>query len=115
MPASWRKPETIRFGGVPISVIVPPRMEPKANGISTRPGGKSWRPAVCSATGINSASAPTLFMKPDSTAPSAVRAKILSVGPASAGSSLRLSMSTAPVFCRPWLSTSTQATVTTAG
>lgn len=110
-----RKPEMIRLGGVPIRVVVPPRMEAKASGISSLPGGSARRPAICTATGINSASAPTLFMKADSTAASTHSAAMLSVGPAPPGSTRRVRASTAPVRCKPLLSTSTQATVTTAG
>ncbi len=63
----------IGFGGVPMRVVVPPRMELKASGMSTLPG--SWsRPAGWMATGMSRASAPTLFMKPDSTAASATSA-----------------------------------------
>jgi len=114
-PVWLRKPDTIRFGGVPISVVMPPRIEPNASGISTRPGGMSWREAIWIATGISSASAPTLFMNADSTAPTTVSAAMASVGPALAGSTTRASASTAPEVCSPRLSTSTQATVITAG
>lgn len=110
-----RKPEMIRLDGVPIRVVVPPRMDAKASGISTLPGGSSRRAAIWTATGISSASAPTLFMKADSTAASTHSAAMLRVGPAPAGSTWRVSASTAPERCRPLLSTSTQATVTTAG
>lgn len=114
-PASSRKAETIRFGGVPTSVVMPPRMVPKASGISTCPGASPMRPASCTATGISSAIAPTLFMKPESRAPSPVRAARLAARPASAGSTLRASASTAPEACKAALSTSTAATVITAG
>ncbi len=110
-----RKPEMIRLGGVPIRVVVPPRMEPKARGMRTWPGARPRRPATWIATGIKRASAPTLFMNPESTAARAARAAMLSVGPALAGSTVLVSTSTAPEICRPRLSTSTQATVTTAG
>ena len=36
--------ETIRLGGVPIRVVMPPRMVPKANGISTCPAVIPSRP-----------------------------------------------------------------------
>lgn len=94
---SSRGPETMRLVGVPMSVVVPPRMEPKASG-----SGRSSRVASCIATGISSAAR-------------VVSMRIDSVGPALAGSTRRVSASTAPDVCRPWLSTSTQATVTTAG
>jgi hypothetical protein len=73
------------------------------------------REASCIATGISSAIAPTLFMTPDSTAPRPTSAARLSAMPAFAGNSLAASVSTAPEACSPRLSTSTQATVTTAG
>ena len=114
-PASARSPETMRLGGVPIRVVVPPRMEPKASGISALPGGRFSRAEICRATGISSASAPTLFMKADRNAATAVSEKMASVGPALAGSTWRVSTSTAPEDCRPWLNISTQATVITAG
>jgi hypothetical protein len=112
---SARKADTIRFGGVPISVVMPPRMVPNDRGIRIRPGGRSSREATRIATGMSSASAPTLFMKPDITAPSTVSATIVSTGPALAGSRLRAARSMAPDDSRPRLSTSTQATVITAG
>ena len=59
--------------------------------------------------------APTLFMKPESAAPRPVSAARLSVRPALSGSTVRASTSTAPEVCSPRLSTSTQATVITAG
>ena len=62
------------LGGVPIIVVSPPRMEPKASGISTRDGGTPPFCAVTRATGMRSARAPTLFMNADATATRAVRA-----------------------------------------
>ena len=115
VPCWARKPDTIRLGGVPIIVVMPPRMVPKASGISTRPGGSDRRPASCIATGISRAIAPTLFMKPDSSAPRPTSAARLATMPALAGSRRAASTSTAPELCSPRLSTSTQATVTTAG
>jgi len=100
---------------VPISVVVPPRIDAKASGIKTLPGGMPSRAASDMATGISSASAPTLFMKPESSAASPVSAAMDSVGPLAAGSTMRANTSTAPERCKPWLSTSTHATVMTAG
>jgi hypothetical protein len=105
----------MRLGGVPINVVVPPRMEANASGISTFPGGSSRRAAIWIATGISSASAPTLFIKPESSAASTASAAMLRLDPAPAGNTLRVSTSTAPETCSARLSTSTQATVTTAG
>ena len=109
------KLETIKLGGVPMSVVIPPKIVPKASGISTRPGGKSSRLASCKAIGMSKAIAPTLFMKPESSAPRPTSAAKLTVVPALAGIVCLTSTSTAPVNCNPRLSTSTQATVMTAG
>ncbi|KAF5051150.1 hypothetical protein DSECCO2_422080 [anaerobic digester metagenome] len=110
-----RNPEMTRLGGVPIRVMVPPRIDPKARGIRIFPGGRSSLRATWMATGISRANAPTLFMNADRTAPSAASAAMLAVGLASPGSTILLKTSTAPESCRARLSTSTQATVTTAG
>ena len=52
-----------RFGGVPTSVVVPPRMEPKASGIIIRDGAtRAWCERLTTA-GISTAAAAMLFMK----------------------------------------------------
>ena len=76
-------------------------MVPNASGISTCPGVRSSRPETCTAIGIRSAMAPTLFMNPDSSAPSPISAAMLLNRPASRGRTERASQSTAPVFCKP--------------
>lgn len=58
--------ETMIFGGVPIRVTSPPRMDPKDSGIRTRAGDREALAADSRAAGINMASAPTLFMTIDS-------------------------------------------------
>ena len=100
-PDPARKPDTIRLGGVPIRVVMPPRIEPKATGIRMRPGGMPSRFATWMATGMSSARAPTLFMKPDITAARIVSAPIMTVGPPDRGSRVLVSTSTAPDVCRP--------------
>ncbi len=100
-PAWLRKPEIIRFGGVPISVVVPPSMEPKARGMRTFPGGMSFLSAICSPTGIRRARAPTLFINPERSAPRVVMAIILTPGPAESGRTLSARKFTAPVICKP--------------
>ncbi len=115
MPFCARKPETIRLGGVPTMVVMPPRMDAKARGMRTRPGGNSRRAATCSAMGMSSARAPTLFMKPESTAAMPASAATVRVRPADDGTMRRTRASTAPEFSSPLLSTRTQATVITAG
>ncbi len=72
----------MRLGGVPTSVIMPPKIVPKAKGINTSPGGNSNRLASCIATGIRSAIAPTLFINPESAAPRPSNAIILTNRPA---------------------------------
>ncbi len=90
-------------------------MVPKAMGMSTRLGAMFQRPESCSATGSNRAMAPTLFITADIRAPRPVSAAMPTSGPASLGSTRRVRLSTAPVSSSPRLSTSTAATVITAG
>ena len=96
-PVVSRKPETIRFGGVPIRVVMPPRIEPNASGISTRPGGNPCFAATWMATGMSKASVPTLFMKAESSAPSPVSTAMVTVGPDEEGIRRRVTASIAPV------------------
>ena len=62
------------LGGVPINVTMPPSSVAKDNGISTSDGDRRAFTALRKVTGSISASAPTLFMKLDSSAPSALEA-----------------------------------------
>src|SRR5690625_7153078 len=66
------KLDTMRFDGVPIKVVIPPKIVPKDRGISMCPGGILRRWAVCNAMGISKANAPTLFIKAEKKAPRAV-------------------------------------------
>jgi hypothetical protein len=52
----------IIFGGVPIMVIIPPRILANARGMSITEGERFCFTEVLSATGNMSASAPTLFI-----------------------------------------------------
>ena len=65
--SSSRMRETMMFGEVPISVIVPPSSEPKAIGISRQEGEVPVRRASWKATGISMASAPMFLTKAEST------------------------------------------------
>ncbi len=56
------------LGGVPIMVIMPPRIEAKDSGMSDRDGLRPAFFAACISTGMSSASAATLFMIADSAA-----------------------------------------------
>ena len=57
------------FGGVPISVTIPPRIVANDKGIKLSAGDRLLRVAAWMSTGINKASAATLFMKLDIIAP----------------------------------------------
>ena len=50
------------LGGVPIIVLMPPNMLPKATGINTMAGERLFALQVAMATGSNRANAPTLFI-----------------------------------------------------
>ena len=56
------------FGGVPIKVIMPPRIEAKDSGISVSPGFRSVFSDACRSMGMSNASAATLFITADSAA-----------------------------------------------
>ena len=68
------------FGGVPISVMRPPRMQPKDSGISRIATDCLNFAPVVMATGINNPRVPTLFMKADRTAPTPASEAIWLVG-----------------------------------
>ncbi len=56
------------FGGVPISVTIPPRIEANDSGIRVSAGLRFAFAAACRSTGMSSASAATLFMTAESAA-----------------------------------------------
>jgi hypothetical protein len=66
--ACSRKLAIMILGGVPIRVIMPPRIDAKDNGISVKATLRLAFFAACISIGINRASAATLFMTADSTA-----------------------------------------------
>ena len=103
------------LGGVPISVTMPPRMVAKESGIRLSPGA---RPALCAvwiSTGINSASAATLFMKAESSPPIAPISAIWAPSARVESTSVRVISSTAPERTSPAETTSTSATTRVAG
>ncbi len=55
------------FGGVPTSVVVPPRIAPKARGMNNLDGASPARRAMVATAGINTAVAAMLFMKAERT------------------------------------------------
>ena len=56
------------LGGVPISVIMPPRIDAKDSGINVSAGLRFSLLAACRSTGMRSASAATLFINAESAA-----------------------------------------------
>ena len=57
------------LGGVPINVMRPPRMVANESGMRSIAGENFARAADCTAMGMRSASAPTLFMMADRAPP----------------------------------------------
>ncbi len=113
--SSARRLAMMMFGGVPIIVIMPPRILANAIG-NSRMVGERWRSAaVFSATGSMSASAPTLFMKADKTMTTSERLKMCGIWFFVNGITLREIRSTTPELRSARLMISTAATVTTAG
>ena len=102
------------LGGVPIMVIMPPKILAKAKGIRMRLGERPCSPAVFSATGSSSANAPTLFMNADSTA-ATTHKLVICISWFWASGMIRLAMrSTTPELRNARLITNTAATVMTA-
>ena len=113
--ASARKVAITMLGGVPTSVTRPPSNDANASGMSTAEGLLPALLATRMAVGIRTDSTPTLFMNAESPAANPVVAAIWRVYVLPALDSQWASTSTAPEFWRPRLTTSTAATVTTAG
>ena len=103
------------LGGVPIRVIRPPSRVPKESGIKRWLAGRPRSKALFNATGRISASAPTLFMKAEQSAPRPLMVKTCRVGCAVNGCRLRAAHSTMPEWRKARDSTRTAATVITAG
>lgn len=96
-------------------VTSPPRRDPKARGMRKRDGERLFFLARRMATGMNRASAPTLFMNPDASTTKAVRSASIRVGRPLEMDRSRASWSTMPALVNAWLMTRTAATVITAG
>ena len=103
------------FGGVPIMVAIPPKMEAKAIGISKILGERFCVKAVLRVTGNIKASAPTLFMNADKIAMTAPMLVIWVVCLFVNGFKCRAMRSTTPELRKARLMIRTAATVTTAG
>ncbi len=103
------------LGGVPISVVMPPRSDPKARGMRNSDGDRSWRLARRIATGSRRARAPTFFMKAEQIVTRPVSAVTCRVFPEPSRDSRSERTPARPELARPRLTTSTAATGTTAG
>ena len=112
---SWRMVAMMMLGGVPISVTMPPRMVAKLSGIRLRPGERPALRAVWMSTGISSASAATLFMKAESTAPMAPISAMWLPSDRVLSTRVRVIRNTAPERTRPAETISTSATTIVAG
>ena len=110
-----RNSATMIFGGVPISVIRPPRIEAKESGIKVSAGERLALRAAWMSTGIKRASAATLFMTADRAADRAAMMPIWAVSLREASMKVRVMISTAPEADRPRLTISTRAMITVAG
>ena len=103
------------LGGVPISVIMPPRIDANDSGIRDSEGLRFALAAAWMSTGISSASAATLFMMADSTAASEDITAMCAPNLRVLSTTKRASSSIAPEFDRPRLTTSTSAMMIVAG
>jgi hypothetical protein len=102
------------LGGVPISVIMPPRIEANDRGINESAGLLLAFVAACMSTGISNARAATLFINADNTAASDDMMPICAASFLVFDTTNRASSSMAPELDRPRLTISTSAIMTTA-
>ena len=103
------------FGGVPISVTIPPRIEANEIGIRVSAGLRLALRAAWMSSGISSASAATLFIAVDSAAERLAMMPMCACRPREASSTRRASRSIAPERESPRLTIRTSAMMTTAG
>ena len=112
--ASERYCAMTMFGGVPIRVIMPPRMVAKDRGIRERPGERSAFLAASISSGMSNASAATLLMIADRLAPTMAMRPICRDRPLEAEITTPAISSTAPEFISPRETISTRAMIMTA-
>ena len=103
------------MGGVPITVVKPPRAEPNAIGISKIDGDRLVSRADCKAIGIIRANAPTLFINAERRALIKVNAATCITGNRVILLSTVLTALRIPESVIVWEMIITQATVMTAG
>jgi len=112
--ASCRYCEITMFGGVPIRVIIPPRIVANDSGIRLCPVGRFAFFAASMSSGIKRASAATLLMTAESPAPTAAMMAICNGSGRSGSTNLEAISSTAPDDDRPRLTIKTRAMIATA-
>ena len=103
------------LGGVPIRVIMPPRMVAKDSAISVSEGLRFARAAAFRSTGISRVRAATLFITADSAAEKPAMMAICVDSLRELSTMWRATMSMAPELDRPRLAMSTSAMMTVAG
>ena len=113
--ASLRNSATMILGGVPISVIIPPRIEANDKGINDKAGLLLAFFAACISTGINNASAATLFIIADKPAASAAITLMCAPNLRVPEMTYLASSSMAPEFDKPRLIIRTSAMIAVAG
>ena len=113
--ASPRNSAITILGGVPISVIMPPRIDAKDSGISVNDGLLPAFLAACISTGMSKASAATLFIIAESAAARPDMMVICVPSLRDASTTWRATISIAPELESPRLTTRTKAMMTVAG
>jgi hypothetical protein len=115
-PRSPRSCAATMFGGVPTSVVVPPRIAPNASGMNRRDGSRPARPAIVATAGIITAVAAMLFMNADSPPATSIRTAIrrVSLFPTMRWTRPAI-MSATPVSSRAAPTMNTESMVMTAG
>ena len=103
------------FGGVPIIVIIPPKILAKARGMRMILGDRFCLTDVFSATGSMSANAPTLFIMAENMEATLLKLEIWATLYFEKGIIFRAMRSTTPELLSARLIISTAATVITAG
>ena len=112
--ACSRKLAMMMFGGVPISVIMPPRIDANDSGIRLNRTLRLAFFAACMSIGINSASAATLFITADSIADTPAITLICMNNDRPPSITWRAINSIAPELNRPRLTINTSAMITVA-
>ena len=116
IPFSWSSSAARMFGGVPTSVVVPPRIAPKESGMNRRDGAIPLVRAALATAGNNTAVAAMLFMKAESSpAPTMMTMMSGTSRPPMSAFSRSPTKSASPVFSIAVLTKKIDSIVMTAG